>query len=230
MKMKKKHKLLSLILAAFMMFSIPAYTYLPIQAAATDSSSAVKSQTKTLTMVKGQKTTIKPPVKMVYSSSNTKVASVTSKGVITACSKGSAVITGTYKKIKWIYKIKVEQPKLNRTALTLTKGSSYQLKVSGTTRNQTWRSGNSSIVSISKSGKVTAKNVGTTTVAARINGVDHKCRITVKAPVTQTVWLSATGSKYHKIPNCGRMNPAKARQVDLSYAKSHGFTPCSNCF
>ena len=43
------------------------------------------------------------------------------------------------------------------------------------------------------------------------------------------VWLSATGEKYHSKNNCGRMNPAKARQISLSDAKAQGFEDCSKC-
>ncbi|WP_443654555.1 ComEC/Rec2 family competence protein [Clostridium tagluense] len=42
------------------------------------------------------------------------------------------------------------------------------------------------------------------------------------------VWLSATGSKYHSINNCGRMNPDNARQVTLEEAKN-SYSPCSKC-
>lgn len=45
-----------------------------------------------------------------------------------------------------------------------------------------------------------------------------------------TVWLSATGEKYHRIPNCGRMNPNKARQVSLDEAVAGGYQPCKNCY
>lgn len=44
------------------------------------------------------------------------------------------------------------------------------------------------------------------------------------------VWLSATGEKYHSIPNCGRMNPDKARQVTKSQAEASGYGPCSKCW
>lgn len=44
------------------------------------------------------------------------------------------------------------------------------------------------------------------------------------------VWLSATGSKYHSINNCGRMNPDKARQVTESQAISSGYAKCSKCW
>jgi competence protein ComEC len=42
------------------------------------------------------------------------------------------------------------------------------------------------------------------------------------------VWLSATGSKYHRINNCGRMNPNTARQVTLEKAKE-SYEPCGVC-
>lgn len=45
-----------------------------------------------------------------------------------------------------------------------------------------------------------------------------------------TVWLSATGEKYHSISNCGRMNPNNARQVTKSAAESSGYEPCSKCY
>ena len=44
------------------------------------------------------------------------------------------------------------------------------------------------------------------------------------------VWLSETGSKYHSIPDCGRMNPDKAWQVTESDAESMGYGRCSKCF
>lgn len=46
---------------------------------------------------------------------------------------------------------------------------------------------------------------------------------------TSNVWLSATGQKYHSIPNCGRMDPANARQVSLTDAQRLGIEPCKNC-
>ena len=49
-------------------------------------------------------------------------------------------------------------------------------------------------------------------------------------PVGQMVWLSATGSKYHRINNCGNMNPANARQVTESDAISQGYGKCKKCW
>ena len=44
------------------------------------------------------------------------------------------------------------------------------------------------------------------------------------------VWLSATGSKYHSIPDCGTMNPNTARQVSKSSAEAMGYDACSKCW
>lgn len=52
----------------------------------------------------------------------------------------------------------------------------------------------------------------------------------VSEPVTDTVWLSETGTKYHSIDHCGRMNPNKAREVSLEYAISAGYDKCEKCF
>lgn len=49
-------------------------------------------------------------------------------------------------------------------------------------------------------------------------------------PSIDTVWLPATGEKYHSINNCGQMNPNKARQVSLEYAISAGYEKCEKCF
>lgn len=44
------------------------------------------------------------------------------------------------------------------------------------------------------------------------------------------VWLSATGSKYHSINNCGKMNPSKARQVTESEALAQNMEKCDKCW
>lgn len=47
-------------------------------------------------------------------------------------------------------------------------------------------------------------------------------------PVTNTVWLSRTGSKYHSSPSCSNMkNPT---ETSLDNAIAQGRTPCSKCY
>ena len=44
------------------------------------------------------------------------------------------------------------------------------------------------------------------------------------------VYISETGSKYHSISNCGRMNPAKASMITEDEAIRRGYSKCSKCF
>lgn len=47
---------------------------------------------------------------------------------------------------------------------------------------------------------------------------------------TAMCWLSATGSKYHSINNCGRMNPNNASQVTIAEAERQGYGRCKKCW
>lgn len=53
---------------------------------------------------------------------------------------------------------------------------------------------------------------------------------TVSQTASASVWISATGEKYHSIPNCGRMNPNKARQLSQADAEAAGYEACQKCY
>ena len=74
--------------------------------------------------------------------------------------------------------------KLDKTSLTLTKGKTYTLKtaVTGTNKAVSWSSSNSSVASVDKNGKVTAK----------VDGVSASCKVTVNEPAKTTIKLDKT--------------------------------------
>ena len=49
-------------------------------------------------------------------------------------------------------------------------------------------------------------------------------------PVGDMVWISATGSKYHRIPNCGNMNPDNATEMTRAQAEAAGYGACKKCY
>ncbi len=51
-----------------------------------------------------------------------------------------------------------------------------------------------------------------------------------EVPVSGTAYLSATGKKYHRIKNCGKMNPDKAIETTVSEAEASGHGRCSKCW
>ena len=78
----------------------------------------------------------------------------------------------------------------------------------------------------------------TTTKAATTTKSTKKSTSSSKSSTTKTtsndttertVWLSATGTKYHSKNNCGSMNPDKARSMSESDAKNAGYSACSKC-
>ena len=139
-------------------------------------------QSKTLkATVLPSKTTNKS---VVWSSSNPEVATV-KNGKIVAKSVGTTTITvktkdGSKKKATCV--VTVANIKLNKKKATLNKGEKLTLKatVSGESQKVTWKSSNSKIATVTKSGKVTAKKAGTATITAKANGVKVTFKVTVK--------------------------------------------------
>lgn len=88
---------------------------------------------------------------------------------------------------------------INITDLILSKGKTKKLKISGTTKKVKWRSSDSSVVKVSKKGKVKALKVGKATVTAKVNGKSYKCRLQVssikkKNPKILIAYFSQTGT------------------------------------
>lgn len=71
--------------------------------------------------------------------------------------------------------------KLNKSSISLTKGYSTTLSVSGTTSSVTWTTGNKNVATVSSRGKVVGKKVGSTYIYAKVNSSTLKCKVTVVA-------------------------------------------------
>lgn len=76
------------------------------------------------------------------------------------------------------------QHKLNKAKVTLylDGNNTTILRVIGTDGKVQWKSEDSSLVKISKSGKVTAFKIGSTKVYAIVNGITMTCEVTIKKP------------------------------------------------
>ena len=138
-----------------------------------------------LTMIKGQSRTLKitglkKGQKITWKSSNSKIVAVNKAGKLQAKAKGSATITGTVSKRKYTCKVTVHAPKLNKTAVTLKVSQTYQLKLSGTNQKITWKSSNSKIVTVNKTGKLFAKSAGNATITAQVNGIRFVCKVKIQ--------------------------------------------------
>ena len=70
---------------------------------------------------------------------------------------------------------------LNKSSVSIVKGYSVLLEVMGTNKKIKWSSADTSVAEVSKRGRVTGVEVGTTTVSASFGDRVLKCSVTVKA-------------------------------------------------
>ena len=160
----------------------------------TDSSNATKYGVPTaLSLGLKEKYAIKctKTGKLTYKTSNKKVATVSSKGVVIGKKAGTATITVSLKGKKLTAcKVKVvAAPKkvtLSNTSLTLNVNDTFKLKAkvnSGSHASYTWASSNKSVATVSKAGLVTAVGAGSATITVKThNGKKATCAVTVNNP------------------------------------------------
>ena len=133
---------------------------------------------------------------LVWSSSNTDVATVDNNGTVTAVKAGTATITAKCGSIEAECTVTVEAPieaasvTLSKTALTLYVGDTAKLTATVEPENTTiktivWTSSDDSVTV--KDGVVTAAKAGTATVTATCGSVKAECTVTVNAVTEPTV-------------------------------------------
>ena len=118
--------------------------------------------------------------KVAWSSSDSSVASVNSKGKVTAKKKGKATITATAGEVKKKCNVKVENPKLNVKETELFIGSTYQLELKGCSHEIEWDSDDYTIADVDENGTVYGIAPGTTNIIATVHGKDFMCKVTVE--------------------------------------------------
>lgn len=136
----------------------------------------------------GKKATIKVTKtkvtgKVTFKSSNKKVATVNSKGVITGKKAGKAVITvkvGKYTK-KLTVKVKKPSFKLVKSSVKLKKGKKTTIRVKAAPVSKvTYKTSNKKVATVNSKGVVTAKKKGTAKITVKCNGITRTFKVTVK--------------------------------------------------
>ncbi len=141
--------------------------------------------------------------KVKWKTSNNSVASVSSKGKITARKAGNATITATVGSKKYTCKVtvkakepdkpevvRVSEVKLNILEYTMETGESVQLTAkinpsNATDKTVTWSSSNANVATVTNTGLVNGKSAGTAIITVKTNdgGKTCSCKITIKPEV-----------------------------------------------
>ena len=171
-------------------------TQAQVNKADTDLKNAIKKliklkviSTKSITLGVGEKYSVLSK-NCTYSTSNSKIAAVTKKGVVTPKKTGKTTVKAINKngKVK-VYKLTVKKApkkisKVTPSKKTLKKGKTCKLKVTlpkGTASRLTFTSSNKKVATVNTKGVVKAKKKGKTVITVKtFNNKTKKVRITVK--------------------------------------------------
>ena len=149
-----------------------------------------------ITLEKGKTVTLKatvtpmtlPDKSVTWKSSNTKVATVTSKGKVKGVKAGTATITCTSNATgtKATCKVTVGYVKLGQTEAVVKKGKTITLTPtvypsSLTDKSVTWESSNTAVATVSSDGKVKGVKTGSATITCTSNatGLSTTCEVLV---------------------------------------------------
>ncbi len=159
----------------------------------------ITTTTKSLTLAKGATykklassiavTPVTSKEKVTYSSSNKKVATVSSKGVIKAKKAGTAKITVKSGKKKVVVTVKVTGVKTTNlsgvpAAKNVSKGKSFKIKAIATPKNTdekiTFKSSNKKVATVTSKGVVKGLKKGAATITVQSGSKKMTCKVTVK--------------------------------------------------
>ncbi len=189
-----------------------------------------------LTLGVGESYSLKVSGAKKYESSNTKYATVSTKGVIKGKKAGSATITVTMKsgsplKVRVTVRKAPGKVSLNKSKLTLQVGKTFQLKAtlpSKTASRLTWSSSRKSVAKVSADGLITAVKAGTAVIRVKtFNNCEAECAVTVKA-ATPKVGISLPTDEFMRWTHDGNSMKSLLKKAgyaaDLKYAGNNDET------
>lgn len=209
---------------------------------------SVSVSPKELTLTEGETTTLTASVaprnasdkSVTWSSNNSTVARVSDAGIVTARSVGSAKIT-----VKTVdgsktascsltvkaKTIPVQGVSIDKASITMAVGDTQTLTatvtpLTATDKSVTWSSGNTSVATVSSTGVVTAKGVGTATITVTTNdgGKTAMCSVIVIPVAVTGVTLNKSSLSLYQNDSetlVATVLPSNASNKNVSWSTSN---------
>jgi hypothetical protein len=114
-----------------------------------------------------------------WSTSDRKIAKVSAKGVVTGEKAGKVTVTASIGSKKYKCAVTVKAPYISSKTLQLGIAKTSKLSVKGTKGTVTWKSSDNKVATVSKSGVVTAKSLGTVKITAKVDKHTYTCSVAV---------------------------------------------------
>lgn len=133
---------------------------------------------------------------VTWVTSNASILTVDANGTVYGVAPGTATVTAfTANSLTASKEITVLYVGLSSSAVALGRDQTVQLTATGNAGAISWTSANSSIATISATGLVKGKKVGTTWVTATFDGKAYACTVTVAKPAISSSKVSITASQ-----------------------------------
>lgn len=125
---------------------------------------------------------VSPSTKISWKSSNTKIATVNSQGIVTGKKTGTVTITAKAHGITKTCRVTVKKPSISIVSADyhVFSGSSIQAYANATPATTiTWKSSNTKVAKVDENGNITGVRAGTAVITAGIPGAKAECKVTV---------------------------------------------------
>ena len=178
--MKRIINVSTVILLAICMSFFPIS--LPYNSVITAEAATTKLNKEKLLLYVGNSDTLKitgTNQKIKWTTSNSKVASVSKKGVVKGIKKGTAAITAQINNKKYTCKVTVSNPAINEKKLDMEIADTAQLSILGGSGSVTWKSSDKDVVTVNKNGFVYAKGEGNAKITGTYKGKNYVCNVTI---------------------------------------------------
>ena len=138
-------------------------------------------------------------LKISWTTSDNKIATVSTNGVVKGIKRGTATVTAKVGSSKYNCKVTVLNPEISKTSLDLEVADTEYLSIKGSNGTVTWKSSDNEVVTVNKNGFVYAKEKGTAKIIGSYKGKNYACSVTVADKVLHSSTTSVTCSRETQI-------------------------------
>ena len=159
-----------------------------------------------------------PSGETTYLSSNNSIAVVSSTGKVTGKKAGTCTITVQNNKKTFDIPVTVNNPRLNKSSVSLRVGYAVTISIIGKTGTASFKSSNTKVATVSSAGVIKAKSKGKCTITVVSSGVTMKCTVTVTKPVLNKKSITVFNSNTFKLNVLGGKGKIKWKSSNKKVA------------
>ena len=237
MKKSKRFIIFLLLILSFTLSSI-GFTPTSQNVITVNAANMKPSQVKKVTKIKATDTSLKIKYSKVKKAKGYQIRTYKVKHLVKKINTSKTYVTIKSLKPNTTYQIKVRAYIKSGKKLVYGKEKTISYSTKSTPESSTSDETSETTSEAESTPETSTTVTSTTETTSETNNSNNNSTTTnTENPSTDSsvtnvtyVYLSKTGTKYHKIPYCGTMRASTARMITLEEAISKGYSRCSKCF